>query len=84
MNSDGGDNLMYQINYRSADTANAIFHLLVFDDITVFVNELDFFLDVLLSITSLSKDLPAIKYQIIGEKVRETAMDISREMGYDC
>ncbi|MBN2984678.1 IclR family transcriptional regulator [Cohnella algarum] len=34
------------------------------------------------SLTALSKDLPAIKFQSVGERVRETAMRISAEMGF--
>jgi len=35
-----------------------------------------------LSLTALSKDLPAIKFQSVGEQVKATAMSISEEMGY--
>lgn len=35
-----------------------------------------------ISLTALSKDLPAIKFQTIGEQVKETALLISAEMGY--
>jgi len=35
-----------------------------------------------ISITALSKDLPAIKFQTIGEHIKETALRISEEMGY--
>lgn len=35
-----------------------------------------------ISLTSTSKDLPAIKFQTMGEKVRNTALEISYGMGY--
>jgi len=35
-----------------------------------------------ISITALSKDLPAIKFHSIGEQVKETALRVSEEMGY--
>ncbi|GIP35303.1 IclR family transcriptional regulator [Paenibacillus sp. J2TS4] len=35
-----------------------------------------------ISLTALSKDLPAIKFQAIGETIKETALRISQEMGY--
>lgn len=35
-----------------------------------------------LSVTALSKDLPAVKFMTIGEKVKTTALNISRELGF--
>lgn len=35
-----------------------------------------------LSITALSKDLPAVKFMVIGEEVKQTAELISRDLGY--
>lgn len=35
-----------------------------------------------LSITALSKDLPAVKFLTVGEQVKSTALAISRELGY--
>lgn len=35
-----------------------------------------------MSITALSKDLPAVKFMKIGEQVKETALHISRGLGY--
>lgn len=35
-----------------------------------------------MSITALSKDLPAVKFMKIGEQVKQTAMNISRDLGY--
>lgn len=35
-----------------------------------------------ISLTSTSKELPAIKYREIGEAVKATALEISRNMGY--
>jgi len=35
-----------------------------------------------LSITALSKDLPAVKFMAVGEEVKQTAALISRDLGY--
>ncbi|MFK7691872.1 IclR family transcriptional regulator [Paenibacillus sp. HJGM_3] len=35
-----------------------------------------------MSITALSKDLPAVKFMKVGEQVKTAAMHISRELGY--
>jgi DNA-binding IclR family transcriptional regulator len=36
-----------------------------------------------ISVTSLSKDLPAFKFHEVGEKVKDTALSISKELGHD-